>query len=69
MIRSFRSLKFAEIAVCVTVDHIVAATGDCFTTCELLGFATIFVYLNNEIIKATNQMRIIIMRYNLTELT
>ena len=66
MIRSFRSLKFA---VCVTVDHIVAATGDCFAICELLGFATIFVYLNNEIINATNQMRIIIMRRNLTTLT
>ena len=66
MIRSFRSLKFA---VCVTVDHIVAATGDCFTICELREFATIFVYLSNEIINATNQMRIIIMRCNLTALT
>ena len=69
MIRSFRSLKFAEIAVCITVDHTVAAIGDCFAMCELLGFATIFVYVNNEIINATNQMRIIIMRCNLTSLT
>jgi len=69
MMRSFRSLKIAEIVVCITVDHTVAATGDCFAICELLGFATIFVYLNSEIINATNQMRIIIMRCNLTALT
>ena len=65
MIRSFRLFKFA---FCATVDHIVRS-GHYFAICELLGFATIFVYLNNEIIYATNQMRIIIMRRNLTALT
>ena len=53
--------SFSQIyRLCYCWLHCIAATGDCFAICELLGFATIFVYLNNEIINETNQTRIII---------